>query len=153
MAFISEATNLDTNDTEEGRDLYVKDFDTGDTMLASTRDNGTHTTHTIYGPDISADGRWVVFSTVASLDPADTDSLRQDVYVKDLDTGNTILVSTRDNGADANGDNDVATISADGSKVAFRSTATNLDSADTDSTSDVYVKNLISGDVQLVLDF
>ena len=149
VAFISEATNLDAADTEDGRDLYVKDLQTGNVMLASTSDTGNHDTNSVYGPAISADGGRVVFSTIAKLDPADGDSF-QDVYVKDLDTGNTILVSTRDNGADGNGGSDVASISGDGNLVAFRSTATNLDAADTDGISDLYVKDLTTGDVRLI---
>jgi uncharacterized repeat protein (TIGR01451 family) len=40
-------------------------------------------------------------------------------------------------------------LSADGIKVAFESSATNLDPGDTDTIRDVYVKDLVTGDITL----
>ena len=85
---------------------------------------------------ISADGTKVVFASGAdAMDPAPGDDAFGAVYVRDIPSNTTTLVSraTGANGAIANGGNGSATISADGKRVAFISTATNLDAADADS--------------------
>ena len=87
---------------------------------------------------ISADGRFVAFrSTASNLDPDDDDAT-QDVFVRDLQTSTTTLVSraTGVAGAKGNDASDGVAISADGRFVAFHSDATNLhpDDGDDDKT-------------------
>ena len=130
-------------------DVYVKDLTTGDLTLASTSDVGVKGNGSSFEPSISADGTKVAFSSEATnLDPADTDGVL-DVYVKDLTTGDLALASTSDAGVKGNGSSFEPSISADGTKVAFSSVATNLDPADTDGFADVYVKDLTTGDLAL----
>ncbi len=88
-------------------------------------------------------------SEATNLDPADTDII-SDVYVKDLASGELTLVSTSDSGVKGNGSSFAPSLSADGSTVAFNSEATNLDPADTDDITDIYVKDLTTGEVMLV---
>lgn len=150
VAFQSSATNLDSGDTDDRFDIYVKDLKTGDVTLASTSDsgvksNGSHN----WSPSLSSDGTKVAFQSLASnLDPADTDTLR-DVYVKDLLTGDISLASTSDEGIKGNDSPDSISfetsrnsLSSDGTTVAFESAATNLDPVDSDTVVDVYVKEL-----------
>jgi hypothetical protein len=155
VAIRSRATNLDPGDSDNLRDIYVKDLVTGEIILASTSDGGVKGNAFSGAPSLAADGRRVAFSSAASnLDPADTEPtsdpfLRHyDIYVKDLTTGDVVLASTSDTGAKANSSNVLASVSADGTKVAFRSFATNLDPADS-SDDDVYVKDLTTGDLTL----
>ena len=64
--------------------------------------------------------------------------------------GDIQLVSTSDAGVKGNHHSSDPSLS-DGSKIAFESNASNLDPADTDfASSDIYVKDLASGDIQLV---
>ena len=63
--------------------------------------------------------------------------------------GELTLASTSDAGVKGNGESIEVSVSADGTKVAFVSSATNLDPADTDSSKDVYVKDLTTGDLAL----
>src|SRR4051794_21608541 len=101
---------------------------------------------------VSADGRYVAFtSTATNLDPADSDS-GSDVYVRDRLTGTTVLVSRASGaaGAHGNGGSDVPTISLDGRHVAFQSAATNLDPDDTTGTTDIYVRDLQAPTTTLV---
>ncbi len=97
-------------------------------------------------PKLSADGRFVAFATTATnLDPADTDAAVPDVYVRDVRTGGTTLVSRADgpDGAKGDGASDAPAISADGRYVAFVSEATNLNPAKTDGAfPDVFVRDL-----------
>jgi len=108
----------------------------GDLSLASTSNMGTKGNGASTAVDVSADGTRVAFVSLATnLDPADTDATA-DVYVKDLVTGDIILVSTSDGGVKGNGASVQASISAEGTRAAFRSEATNLDPGDTDATLD-----------------
>lgn len=73
------------------------------------------------------------------------------VYVRDMTTGTDTLVSTRDGSAPANGvDQQNPEISRNGRYVTFLSDATNLHLGDTDTMLDVYLVDLLDGDVQLV---
>jgi uncharacterized repeat protein (TIGR01451 family) len=149
VAFYSSATNLDPADSDTINDTYVKDLVTGDIVLASTSDLGVKANAAAVVPDISADGTKVAFYSHANnLDPADPDFLA-DIYVKDLVTGDIVLASTSDAGVKGNRDSFVPTISADGTSVAFYSSSNNLDPADGDLLPDVFVKDLVTGDIVL----
>jgi hypothetical protein len=124
---------------------------TGDIVLASTSDAGIKGNGGSYLASLSADGNRVSFvSGATNLDPADTVPA-SDLYVKDLTTGDIMLAATSDTGIKGNGGIYVSDypLSADGSRVVFSSSATNLDPADTDSLYDVYVKNLNTGNIDL----
>jgi hypothetical protein len=155
VGFASRSTNLDPADTENEWDAYVKDLTTGNITLVSTSDAGVNSngigTNAISGVVwLSADGTRAAFgSNATNLDPGDTES-GFDIYVKDLTTGDIMLASTSDTGVKGNGWSTGAILSTDGTKVSFASQATNLDPADTDTTADVYVKDLNTGDVTLV---
>jgi hypothetical protein len=147
VAFSSNATNLDPNDTDVPADVYVKDLTTGDIILASTSDAGAKGNGQSNWVSLSEDGTRVAFQSKANnLDPADTDAT-DDIYVKDLVTGDIALASTSDVGVKGWGD--YPSISGDGMRVAFLSGATNLDPGDTDTVADIYVKDLVSGDITL----
>jgi hypothetical protein len=149
VAFASISTNLDPADTEGDNDVYVKDIGSGDIALASTSDTGVKGNSDSYDASLSVDGSRVAFySEATNLDPADTD-ISGDVYVKDLTTGDITLATTSDTGVKANGASGGASLSSDGTRVAFSSIATNLDPADTEADFDVYVKDLTTGDVTL----
>ena len=64
-------------------------------------------------------------------------------------TGDLTLASTSDAGVKGNDSSLQPSLSADGTRVAFFSSTTNLDPADTDGLSDVYVKDLTTGDLTL----
>jgi hypothetical protein len=71
------------------------------------------------------------------------------VFLKDIGSDTFSLVSKSADGTPANAEVDRGRISADGAFVSFDSNATNLDPADTDSTQDVEVVNLATGDLTL----
>jgi Tol biopolymer transport system component len=103
-------------------------------------------------PAISANGRYVAFASKAkNLSRVDKDDI-EDIFVRDLKTNRTTLVS-RAHGkrsAAANGDSSNPSISADGRYVAFESYASNLGPADNSTIPDVFVRDLRSGRVFLV---
>src|SRR5438552_1365614 len=84
-----------------------------------------------YIPSISADGRFVAFTSAAiNLVPGDTNGVA-DVFVHDRLTGTTERVSVDSAGNQGNGDSRCPAISADGRFVACASAATNLVPGDT----------------------
>jgi Tol biopolymer transport system component len=150
VAFNSQAANLDPADPDGFTDVYVKDLITGKLLLASTSDQGATGNDASFGPKLSRDGAVVAFmSRATNLDPADAHPY-EDVYVKDLETGDLNLVSTADDGTKGNGLSFLGSISADGRVVAFDSLSTNLHSADTDSFDDVFLKDVVTGALMLV---
>ena len=98
----------------------------------------------------SDDGNHVVFSTAAPLVPSDDNDL-DDVYLRDIAAGTTVLVSQR-GGTPGNDYSFEPTISADGRMVAFTTWATNLTRRRdrNGSALDVVVKDLQTGRLQRV---
>ncbi|HST42860.1 MAG TPA: PKD domain-containing protein, partial [Conexibacter sp.] len=95
------------------------------TDLVSVSSTGAKGNSDSYQPDISADGRWVAFSSFANnLVPGG--SGRESIYLRDRLRGETRLVSAGAGGAPPNGASSRASISDDGRFVAFYSAATNL---------------------------
>src|SRR5690606_11174494 len=118
--------------------------------LAATRADGTAEANgRSFFPDVSADGSKVAFASEASLDPADSDN-NIDIYVKNLATGEVTLASVNADGVKADRASGLPSLSANGTKVAFVTEATNFDPVDTNGTADFYVKNLVTGALHLV---
>lgn len=105
---------------------------------------------TSYRASISANGRYVAFTSAAgNLIPGDTLGVYQ-VFVRDLRTGSTTLVSSALGGAKGNGASFAVAISADGRYVVFNSYATDLVVGDTNDVFDVFVRDLVSQVTQRV---
>lgn len=152
VAFVSYASDLATTDTNYVEDVYVRDLLNGITTLVSINKDGTNSgNNTSSLPKISADGRFVVFASGAD-DLVETDNNDTgDVFVRDLKSGTTSLVSLNANGTAAgNGFSYEPMISADGRFVAFSSYADDLVTADTNGNSDVFVRDLQNGATTLV---
>ena len=111
----------------------MKDLTTGDITLASTSDTGVKGNGEREPPSLSADGTKVAFTpTAANLDPGDTDGrrhLREGPRHRRPHPG----LDLRHRGQGQRAELRSRSLSADGTKVAFQSVATNLDPADTDS--------------------
>lgn len=129
VSFQSEASNFFPGDGSD-KDVFVKDLYSGALVRATTRADGSAPTSAELASltlrsSLSADGRYVAFSTYRALAPGDSNG-RVDAYVKDLATGALDLVSS--NAADQPGDNhsQFPAISADGRYVVYNSTAGNL---------------------------
>lgn len=130
----------DTNDTGGpfgGRDVFVRDRTLGITRRVSVRTGGAQAEEGsgLVGAVISADGRWVAFSSDATnLVGDDANGHVPDIYLHRLATQTTRLVSVSSNGTQANQSSGDPDISADGRYVAFRSTASNLVPCDTNQS-------------------
>ena len=101
---------------------------------------------------MSADGRYVVFEALTSHLPGAAPGGPSQLYRRDLLTGATELVSRADgpNGAAADASNEGPSIDADGTRVAFRSSASNLAPGHAGAASQIYVRDLAAGTTTLV---
>jgi Tol biopolymer transport system component len=90
-------------------------------------------------PSVSADGRFVAFTSFASNLVAGDTNLRSDVFVRDRLLGVTVRVSVDSSGAEGNDESDSSVLSPDGRFVAFTSVATNLVANDTNHAQDVFL--------------
>lgn len=155
IAFLSGAANLVSGDTNGVTDVFTKNLTTSAVQRVSTASNGDQASSESYDrPAWSPDGSKIAFSSYANnLVPGDTNT-GMDVFVKDLSGGGVQRVSTTSSGGQANngGSRDPGSYHArwspDGTHVAFNSDADNLVPADTNNTSDVFLKNLATGAVK-----
>lgn len=175
VVFESAASNFVSNDTNGAYDIYVEDLQSKTLKLVSSDVSGTEGNRASLQPSLSADGSTVAFASdadnflgfnnvtmnlnatpwlpTASVTanninvsvPIDNNANR-DVFVKNINTGAIQLASVNYKGGAANGVSDEPSISADGTKVVFRSFATNLIAnlidAKRDGSSYVYLKDL-----------
>ncbi len=94
---------------------------------------------------VSDDGRYALFESDATdLVANDTNGLT-DVFLRDVWSNTTVLVSVRTNGFSGNGASRGSTMTPTGRYVAFTSTATNLVANDTNGIADVFVRDLQTG--------
>src|SRR5438477_5353970 len=153
VLFLSSASNLATND-DAGKyvDVFLRNRTNNTTSLLSVNVSGTGggNGHSI-SPVISADGRFVAFESAASNLVADDANNVSDIFLRDLLTNTTTLVSVNRAGTGpGNGASTSPLISADGRYVAFVSVATDLVDNDTNAATDVFVRDLQNGTTTLV---
>jgi Tol biopolymer transport system component len=145
VAFLSGASNLVSGDTNVAFDAFVRDRQARTTVRVSVGSGGQQANGSTDRVAISADGRYVAFASDASnLVPGDTNAT-SDVFVRDLQTGTTRRVSVGSSGRQANGFSSDPALSADGTFVAFDSSATNLVPGDHNGVEDVFVRDLQTG--------
>lgn len=160
VAVFSTTEKMVPGDTDNEEDVYVRAFDKnlGEyvTREVSIGPKGGNDTLPAHFDGISADGNEVFFSTRESLVAGDTDH-KEDVYVRILDENRTVLASQGDPSCATegcgNGETDSSFafegVPAEGGKVFF-TTSEQLNSADKDSSLDIYVRDLEAGTTELV---
>ena len=118
VAFTSLATDLVPDDTNGFRDVFVRDRWLGTTERVSVTSEGAQGFHDSFTPAISADGRFVLFGSLAHLAPGASSMTN---YVRDRVLGLTTAV-TGFPGSDV-GSNGGAVMTPDASSIAIRSLA------------------------------
>lgn len=155
VAFASDATDLVAGDTNGVRDVFVRDRLLRATICASRSSSGAQADgpsatslfqgngsphHSPYTLDLSADGRFVCFESLATnLVSGDTNSVR-DIFVHDRVSGATERVSLESSGAQSPNSSSYARISADGRRVMFWSSA-RLAPTDLNGHIDAFVRD------------
>ena len=138
-AFYSDASNLVAGDTNSARDVFVRDLQSGQTTRVSIGPADVEANGDSFEPALSADGRFVVFSSAATNLVSGDSNGANDVFVRDRQANTTTRVSVGLSDTIANGGSDAPSISGDGRLVAFTSAATNLVDGDTNGQRDAFV--------------
>ena len=150
VAFESIADNLVTGDTNGQQDIFVRDRANQITRRIQIGLNGAQANAGSHLGSVSANGRYISFSSTASnLVPNDTNG-KSDIFVYDRVNQTTELVSMGLNNAVANDDSTSGFISGDGSFVVYESKANNLVANDNNGASDVFVYDRINQTTELV---
>jgi hypothetical protein len=143
VVFGSHATNLVTGDTNGRGDVFLRDRQLGTTERVNVASGGSEANAaTTFDPVVSADGRFVVFSSYATNLVTGGTNGQGDVFLRDRQLGTTERVSVSSVRAEGNGSSATGPeVSADGRFVAFSSFATNLVPGDTNGEPDVFVRD------------
>jgi hypothetical protein len=139
VVFKSDASNLVSNDVNAQQDIFVYDRQTGSLERVSVSSAGVESNNSSGSPNISADGRYVVFNSFASNLVASDSNSAYDVFVHDRQTDVTERVSLHTDGSQATGHSWASSISSDGRYVAFESDATNLVGGDSNAQRDIFL--------------
>jgi Tol biopolymer transport system component len=163
VVFAGTASNLVAGQSgPTSQNLFVFDRTTGAVSLVTHAAGSATTAASSFSesPEISADGRWIVFeSPAADLVAGQVASPTVSVFLYDRTSGANLLVSHASSSplTGGNGDSHLSffgppTMSADGRWIVFQSAATDLVSGvtDTNNTIDIYLYDRLSALVSLV---
>jgi Tol biopolymer transport system component len=146
VAFDTAASNLLPWDNNRVSDIYVQDLLFGGRLRVtwSAGDDGDGNANgPSYNPLISEDGRYIIFESLASNLVTNDFNGTNDIFIHDLMTGITELVSVNADGtASPDGPSYSPSISANGLFVAFASRATNLVIGVTNVLDEIYVRDI-----------
>ncbi|HEX2908881.1 MAG TPA: hypothetical protein VHO69_18560 [Phototrophicaceae bacterium] len=140
ITFMSVATNLTLGDWNNLSDIFLHDRETKQTKMVNFG-GGTSSDH----PQISANGRYIVYETWTSKIVAGQRRYAYIIYLYDRLTTRTKEVSITPDGSFPDGNSLYATISSNGRYIAFYSEATNLLLGDTNQKSDLFVYDQLMG--------
>jgi Tol biopolymer transport system component len=144
VSFRSDATNLVNDDSNNVRDIFVHDRQTGQTTRVSVGDGNVQANNPSDWPSISGNGSYIVFESAAdNLVLGDTNN-SVDIFLADWKVPKITQITS------GNGASQTASISSDGCCVAFRSDANNLVTSDTNGQTDVFEWDRQGGLVTLV---
>ena len=150
VAFVSGSPRLVDDDDNGVRDVFVRDLLTGETEMISRLPDGTPFDGASIDPQITADGRFVVFLSIARNAAGGENTYGQwQTYLADRQTGQIEVVSVGANGELARSQTADPSVDATGRFVVF-STSNALVAADTNGRADVYVRDRVAGTTALV---
>jgi len=152
VVFCSEANDLvPGGNSRFVLNVYLRDRTANTTILVSSNINGTGGgNNNSMLAQVSTNGQFVVFQSDASdLVPNDTNGV-SDIFMRNLATGTTTLVSLAPDGSPGNGASTDPAMTPDGRYVAFISSASNLVVGDTNGIADVFVRDMVLGTNYLI---
>jgi Tol biopolymer transport system component len=140
VAFQSRATNLVAEDSNGVEDIFVHDLTSGETQRVSVNDEGIAGEAASFAPQISGNGRFVIFNSNADNLVADDDNQGTDVFVYDLANKNIRrLTLNSQNDRNPRAALYAPSISYDGRWAAFESKAWNLVANDFNEAMDIFL--------------
>jgi cold shock CspA family protein len=125
---------------------------TGTTGRVSVASDGTQADDWSWSTSISADGRYVAFTSYATNLVSGDSNYSEDVFVHDRVSGETSRVSVASDGTQGNSSSysHIHSISADGRYVTFASASSNLVKGDTNEDWDIFVHDRESQETALI---
>jgi pimeloyl-ACP methyl ester carboxylesterase len=146
VLFHSNATNLSGG----LKGFFVHDRQTGTTELVSVTSDGTPANGQSRDGKISGDGRYVVFSSMATnLVPGDTNGV-EDIFFHDRYYKSTVRLNMSVAGFEADSPARYPTINYNGSVVAFATAATNLAGIPFNNNADIFVIDVVAGNLMRI---
>lgn len=143
--YVAFSARVDTRVPGAKNAVFVLDETTNTVEVVSKSTAGDLNNGWSADPAISADGRYVAFTSYADNLVPNDDNLSGDVFVRDRVAGTTTLVSVPSAGGLGNDDSTTPSISDNGRYVAFLSIAENLNSTDNNGSTDLFVRDLVAG--------
>ncbi len=145
IAFASSASNLLDSDDEGYKDIFVYDRDDGTLTRVSVASNGDAGNGDSDNPDVSSNGRYIVFDSEASNLVADDNNEQKDIFRYDRQTKGTIRVNYDFLDKEAvDYDSIDPVISDNGRYVAFETRAV-LNPCDDNNDEDIYLRDITDG--------
>jgi Tol biopolymer transport system component len=147
LVFVSDADNLVTNDVNGTVDVFVRDRQLKQTVLVSVSRDGSRSANGASSyPLIGTNGQWVVFQSLASDLVAHDTNGQADIFLRELSTGETRLVSAAADGSGSgNGPSTNPQMTPDGRFVLYESQAGNLVAGDTNQAIDIFLYDRLTG--------
>jgi Tol biopolymer transport system component len=150
VTFSSVATNLVSNDTNDIDDVFVFKRETGSITRVSVASGGKQANHGSFDGILSANGRLVTFTSLASnLDPDDENS-EFEIFIHNRRRDRTTLVSVNDRWPHRRGRSIMSRLSPSGRYVVFTSFRDHLVRGDDNGTGDIYIKDRKTGRLEIV---
>jgi len=138
VAFTCDASNLAGSDNNDEPDVFLRKISAGKTIHISVNNAGEGGDDTSQFAFLSDSGNYVSFQSASSNFPHGS-SGHSKIYVRDLITRTTEVVSVDEGGGPANNLSYNSSISRDGRWVAFDSRAYNLVTPDTNNFRDIFL--------------
>ncbi len=134
--------------------VYLRDRSNDVTTLVSVNLAGTGGGNgDSFAMGISSNGQYALFESSATDlvpgDPNPANNMAKDIYLRDMVSGTTTLVSVSTNGGFDNGISRTPVMTPDGRYVAFVSSASNLVAGDANGIPDIFVRDMQSGTTTL----
>lgn len=149
-AFVAGVTNAAATVPNQRRvptvtlNVFVCELSTGETTMVSVSDDGHSPAdgHSNY-PSFSADGRFILFESLAGNLVTNDFNRTNDIFLRELATDRTVLISvSAQSGIAGNGPSTRAVMTPDARYIAFESFANDLASDDTNAIKDVFVRDV-----------
>ncbi len=139
IAFCSHASNLVVEDSNSSKDIFLHDRLYRKTKRISLSESGSQADDQSVDPSISADGKWVSFTSYAkNLHSSDTNSV-SDIYLYDRESNSIEFVSRGAGNMVSTYPSQKSTLSGDGRFMVFQSGARNWSASDKNQVDDIYL--------------
>jgi len=144
IVFSSEARNLAYQDMNKATDVFLYHRITDKLVRISNNAEGEAANDDSYAAKISADGRYIVFTSRANNLVEDDTNEVEDIFLYDHVTKKIQRISVDSHGQQANQSSFGANISAQGRYIVFNSLADNLVIGDNNQRMDVFVHDRLT---------